>query len=451
MRQLAIARRVVLLVLLAGPLVLPEHASATGFFINQQSVLGRGRVDAGNSSAAEEIGTIFFNPAGLTSIFNDGAPGDWRVSLGLQLIVPRSNQTNQGTTSATPALGLAQDIDGQRSHNPTDATPVPDFYLARRIAGGDGAIGIGMNSPFGLAIKSPSDWFGRYDAIEASLTTINLTAVGAYRVAAVPGLTLGGGLDLQYAKTKLVTAIPYPFAPGGPTAATDGRVETSGHAWTPGFNVGVHYAMNDDQTRLGLHYRSGMKHEIRGTASISGLLPPFADLNGGYGARADIELPAIATAGIWQRLGKWALMAELEWYQWSKFHEIRTQLEGLPDTLRLENYRDTYAVALGADRWVNDNLTLRGGVKFDRTPTQDGFRDTTVPDSNRLWLGLGATWRHSKATSVDFAFNHVFFRNTTVDATRTFFDGTPAMTSVRTRGGVTAVVNTIALAGRWSF
>ena len=46
------------------------HA-ATGFFINQQSVRGLGRVDAGNTVAADELGTIFFNPAGLTKVVQD--------------------------------------------------------------------------------------------------------------------------------------------------------------------------------------------------------------------------------------------------------------------------------------------------------------------------------------------------------------------------------------------
>jgi len=421
-------------------------AHATGFFVNQQSVQGRGRVDAGNSAAADELGTIFFNPAALPAMF--GSPGaDLRYSFGVQLIIPRSTQTNTGTTVIAP-FSVA-DVQGPSSHNPTDPSPIPNMYIAKQLSP-EAAIAAGINVPFGLAIESPRDWFGRYDAIEASLTTINVTFVGAYRFQ--NGIALGGGLDAQYAKTKLVTAIPDPFALEGPSPATDGRVETKGHAWTLGYNLGVHYETPQRDLRLGMHYRSGMKHEIKGSATFSDLQAPFNSLNGTYGARADLELPAVATAGIWKKVGDVALMGELEWYQWSKFHEIRTRFDGLPDAVRLTNYRDTYAVAVGADYDLPDKAwTLRGGLKYDRTPTRDGYRDTTVPDSNRLWLGLGASWHKSPGLNIDFAFNHVFFRDTTVDTTRAFFEGTPGATLVRTTASVNSVVNTIAFDVRCSF
>src|SRR5688572_2359269 len=46
-------------------LMLSSRLSATGFFINQQSVKGQGRVGSGNAVAADELGTVFGNPAGL--------------------------------------------------------------------------------------------------------------------------------------------------------------------------------------------------------------------------------------------------------------------------------------------------------------------------------------------------------------------------------------------------
>ena len=418
-------------------------ACATGFFVNQQSVRGLGRVDAGNTAAADELGTIFFNPAGLIAMFDKDESR--RASFGLELIVPRSTQRNTGSTGST-AFGSSFTVTGAESHNPTDPTPVPNLYAAQKIADGAGAIGFGINVPFGLATKSGSDWYGRYDAIEASLKTINIGLVGAYRIN--ERWSIGGGVDLQYANTKLVAAIPNPLAPGGPSPATDGRVETYGHAWTPGFNVGLLYAADAD-TRLGLHYRSGMKHDIEGAATLSGL----AAGNGTYRALANVELPAIATAGIWRHVPNtpWTLMAEFEWYQWSHFRDIVTHYDGLPDTVRVTHYRDSFAVAVGADYRIDDAWTLRGGVQYDRTPTVDGFRDTTVPDADRLWLGFGATWRHSNALFVDFAFNHVFFRDTNVDVTRTFFDGAPYATSVRTTGSVESVVNTIAIDFRYRF
>ncbi len=81
----------------------------------------------------------------------------------------------------------------------------------------------------------------------------------------------------------------------------------------------------------------------------------------------------------------------------------------------------------------------------------DGFRDTTVPDSDRLWIGLGASYQQSDTVSLDFAFNHVFFRDTTIGLTRSFFDGTPLTTSVTINSDVSTVVNTLAVDLRFRF
>lgn len=442
--------------------VLAESALATGFFINQQSVKGRGRVDAGNAAAADELATIFFNPAGLIEVFrqpDSGTPpppkgseeDPNRASFGFQLIVPRSSQRNLGSFAATPgSLGAAVPIAGPDEKNPTDPTPVPNLYFARRLLDGRAAAGLGINVPFGLKADFRPDWFGRYDAIEASLRTWNIGVVGAYQVN--KRLAIGGGLDVQYARTTLTTAIPNPFAPGGPSPATDGRIATSGRDWTPGFNVGLMYWPVEETTRVGLHYRHGMKHDIRGTSTISDLPLPLSAFNGAVGAQADLHLPAVASAGVWHKLSdNISLLAGFEWYDWSKFREVVLRFDdGRPPVVRATRYRDTFGVAVGAE-YSNKKWSARGGVKYDRTPTTDAFRDTTVPDADRLWLGLGASYRFSDRINVDVGFNHVFFRDTSIALTRTFFDGSPLATSVVINSAVKNVVNTLAVDLRVAF
>jgi long-chain fatty acid transport protein len=431
----------------------PEHAFATAFFINQQSVRGLGRVDAGNTVAADELGTIFFNPAGLTKVVQDGKDPDCiRVGLAGHLIVPRSSQRNRGSVAATPGtLGAFLPVGGGEARNPTDPTAVPNFYVARALPGNRGAVGLGFNSPFGLAANFDRDWYGRYDAIEASLRTVNLSLVGAYQVRA--GLSVGGGLDLQYARTTLTSAIPNPLAPVGPSAATDASIATKGHDYfTPGFNVGFMYDV-DARTRVGAHYRSGMKHEVEGTSIVEGLQGPLAASNGAVDARAELRLPAITSVGIRRMVDdRLVLLGEFEWFDWSTFKEVRTRFaDGRPDGVRPANYRDAYAVAVGAEYPVLSNWTARGGLHFDTTPTVDGFRDTTVPDSERLWLGLGTTFRVSNRLNMDVAFNHVFFRKTRIALTRTFFDQTPLATTANIQSDVRSVVNTIAIDFRFIF
>ena len=70
--QAAMLMRRVLIAAL-GPFTvgcLVGHAAwAAGYFIDQQSVPGLGRANAGNVAAANDPSTIFFNPAGMTELW----------------------------------------------------------------------------------------------------------------------------------------------------------------------------------------------------------------------------------------------------------------------------------------------------------------------------------------------------------------------------------------------
>lgn len=438
--------------LLAASLLGGGPAHGTGFFVNQQSVRGLGRVNAGVAAAADDAATIFFNPAGLTQLWRDDAlPGNTLVSAGVQLIVPRADLTNTGSVAATPGTGgVFLPYAGVNASNPTDPTPVPDLYYARRLATEGVYIGVGITSPFGLSTRFGTDWFGRYDATQASLTTINLGTVLAYQIN--PALSLGIGFDMQYARTKLTSAIPNPATAGGPTFLSDGQVKVSGDAWTPGFNVGA-LLRPDAATFVGVSYRSGFDHGVSGEAVTTGLTGRLAFANGVVGAHAEVKLPAVASAGIARAITeKLRLFGQLDWYNWGTFSEIRVTFDdGRADAVRPQKYRNAWAASFGGDYAMSQGLVLRGGIRFDQTPTVDGSRDTIVPDANRFWMGVGATYRLSPRSSIDLAFTHVLFRSADVDVTRGFFEGTEAASTVRIRSEVDTHVNTLAASFNHAF
>ena len=432
-------------------LMFSSRALATGFFINQQSVQGQGRVGAGNAVAADELGTVFFNPAGLPRIvFDPAGAREIRISVGGHLLIPRSDLRNRGSLAATPgSLGAGVPIAGGDGHDPADPTLVPNVYVAMPVGKTPAALGVAVNFPFGLTTGYERDWHGRYDAIDASLKTVNIGLVGAYRFAF--GLSIGGGLDVQRATTSLTTAIPNPLTPGGPTAATDASIETEGDTFTPGFNVGAIWEISDS-VRIGGHYRSGMQHDLEGASDVRGLPAPLAAFNGTIGARATVHLPAITAAALrWQTKGA-AIYAQADWFNWSTFEEVRIQFDdGRPDAVRPAYYRDAYGLAVGTDVPLPRGWTLRGGVRYDTTPTVGTYRDTTVPDSERTWLGAGASVNLSRHFALDLAFTHAFFADTSVGVTRTFFEQTPLASVVNVNSGVQTSVTTLAADLRFRF
>jgi long-chain fatty acid transport protein len=434
------------------------NAGASGFFINQQSIPGLGRVDAGNVAAANDTGTIFFNPAGLPGLLEDGADDGGAengiLSSGLQLIIPRSDLDNAGSTAMSVGTGgLSAPVSGPNQSDPSDPTPVLPTYFAWKSPDRDAYFGIGITFPFGLSSKYDDDWFGRYDSIEAELTTVNIGPTMALRLNDT--WSIGGGIDIQYADSTLSSALPNPFQPGGPSAATDGKFKAQGDDWSLGFNIGIAGQVSES-TRVGAHFRSRMKHDISGTGTTSGFTGPLASLNGKVPAKSKLELPPIFAVGFAtdSSNGRFTWYGDATWYGWSVLDttEIRFPGTPIPSNVRTPNFDDSYTLAFGVDFHRSEKLTLRGGLKYDRSPTVDGFRDTTFADDDRFWIGLGATYRASPAWTIDFAFNHVFVDDSEIDLERNFYAGTPLPpTSARVRADVSSVVNTVSVGFRYRF
>ena len=80
----------------------------------------------------------------------------------------------------------------------------------------DVVVGLGVIHPFGLGIEYDRAWFGRYDSVKSDLLTVNFGP--AVSVQVTDWLSLGGGIDIQYADTTLEVALPNTFNPGGPYA-----------------------------------------------------------------------------------------------------------------------------------------------------------------------------------------------------------------------------------------
>jgi long-chain fatty acid transport protein len=435
-----------------GILLSASTVSASGFFINQQSIPGLGRADAGNVAAANDLGTVFFNPAGMTALWRDGNQKRTLSSVGVHLIVPRSDLDNMGSTAITPGtLGSPVPLVGVNTNDPSDPTPILNAYLARQLSNERLVLGFRLNSPFGLAAEYPTDWFGRYDSTKAELLTVDIGAAIAYQIN--DQVSIGGGIDVQYAESTLVASIPNPLVPGGPTPETDGRISIEGDNWDVGFNIGL-LAYVGENSRVGIHYRSAREHDLSGNATTSGLTAPLDVFNGTVGASANLNLPAILSLGFaWEPpASAMTIYGDYTWYGWSDLDTTRIEFaDGSPAVDRIANFRDTYTVALGLDFGWTERFTLRGGAKYDQTPTVDEFRDTTFADNDRFWLTVGGTYQQSDTFAVDFAIVHTFVDDTSVNLTRTFFGGTPLASVIQTSGSVKSTVNTFSIGIRKSF
>ena len=80
-------------------------------------------------------------------------------------------------------------------------------------------------------------------------------------------------------------------------------------------------------------------------------------------------------------------------------------------------YKDGWLFSVGAEYMWNQQWTLRGGVGFEKSPITDDVRMPLLPDNDRFWASLGATYKVSNKLSLDAAYSHVFVKSTPINIT----------------------------------
>jgi long-chain fatty acid transport protein len=410
-----------------------ESAIAAGFYLQEQNAAGVGRAHAGDVAVAEDASTLYYNPAGLSEL-----PG-LQAAGAIDLIIPSDKLIDRGSTEhslgallSNPASGGNSLPGGGSGGNPGSATPLANFYMSYHVPTTDLTVGIGASVPFGLASKYRADSFARYDSIDSFLETFDIAPTIGWKV--TDWLSIGAGLDVQYAYVKLRQALPNALQLGGPSVATDGRLTLSGRTWDTGFNVGI-LLKPAPGTKVGFSYRYGITHNIdHGSISLTGLSGLLASANGYYSGSAALDLPDVYGVGISQRVTPdLTLLGEVDYYTWSNFKSIAvllaTPVAGTSSLVTPQNYQDTWGISVGAEYRLTDQLKLRGGVKYDETPTVDAFRDTRVPDGDRIWLAAGVHYDLTEQLSLDFSYAHLFVSDTPLNITRAIYPAPVTVTS----------------------
>lgn len=437
-------RRPLPAVVLIACAALPSTLSASGIFVPMKGATATGFANVGLASLARDGSTLFYNPAGMTRL------GKTFVDVGVDVINSDISVENRGSLASTPGtLGEPSLYSGGQGHSDGWA-PVPNLFLGVPLMGGKLWAGLAVTSPFGQKLDYGPAWFGRYDSYDNNLQTLNVAPTFAYRIN--DAWSVGAGIDVQYADADLISALPDPLNPGGPTPETDGRSKLTGDGWDAGFNIGLLFHPTE-QTRVGLHYRSGTSHNLEGSAELSGLRGPLAAANGRSTSRTQIDLPDILSLSLTQAVtDRLTVMGEVQWFGWDAFGEIRvTFADGRPDVVRPQGFENTFTAGLAAEYALDPKWTLRGGIQYDESPTTDALRNTSIPDSDLLWLGLGASYSVSDQLRLDLGYVYGIFDRAEIDLAVPFFGGTPLASTVKVRGETDSHVDTLSFSVSYNF
>ena len=403
-----------------GALSHPAHGA--GFAVTDAP--GMGYAYAGATARADNAGTVFFNPAGMTWIDNT------QVTAEVRALKPSFVFTDEG--SSYPLAG-GMPVSGDNGGDAAAGlTFIPNLYCTHGLTK-NVAIGLGIFFPYGLGSEYDADWVGRYHSISSSLTTMNINPSLAWRVN--DHLSLGVGVSAERAEAKMVNAIDFGtvllasgMAPTAIPQSHDGEVEIIGNDWAYGYNAGLIYALSPAQ-RFGISFRSRIDHALEGDATfdIPSVALPLQEMNMfvNTDGRAHLSVPAMVSVGYYHKLGtSLALLSDVVWTQWSCFDELRVEYDSnQEDTVTSEAWEDSWRVSIGMDHQLNSQCNVCLGTAYDVSPVPDAeHRSPRIPDSDRIWVTGGAGFRVSKHLKWSCSYLHAFISDGAVDRVGTTGD-----------------------------
>ncbi|CDZ93771.1 OmpP1/FadL family transporter [Pseudomonas saudiphocaensis] len=398
---------------------LSTQALAAGFALNEQSISGMGTSFAGRSSAADDATTLFGNPAGMARLKRE------EVSFGVAAIHAKTDIKNNSASFSGTALGGASlQYGGSNDGDMVPFTAIPMGYYVKPIDE-KWAVGVGIYVPFGLATDYESGYQGRYfgDYSEVSVITVQPTV--SYRFN--EKLSVGFGPTINRIEGELQSASPNAASLG----SNDGRIKVTGDDTALGFNAGILYEFSP-QTRAGLTYHSKVAYKLKGDTKLSGAGFDVVGASGKYDASLDLDTPESIDVSVTHELNdQWTLYAGAMWTRWSRFEAIIIDNDGIPADLQgnlapiieEQDWHDTWSYAIGAAYKLNREWTLRTGLAFDQSPTNNVHRSPRIPSGDRTAISFGLAWNPTDDVTVDFAYTYLQEEEVDVSRSRSYRDG----------------------------
>jgi long-chain fatty acid transport protein len=385
-----------------GALLAGNHAaSAGGLSPREQSTEFQGMSFAGNATAGGGLSAMFWNSAAVAF-----APaGIYSETHGAYVIGNTEITAAPGTTPAL--LGLGTDS-GDIARDALIVSSYTSIRLSDRLV-----FALGSNSPFGLVTEPQNNnYAGRSFARTSDIKTYNFNPTLALRVS--PLIAVGVGVQIERLEGTLKSANP--LLAGAPNTIVQGDDTAFG------FTAGV-ILTPTSTTSIGLGYRSSIDHTLEGTLFVSGAPFPAARV------KAGVTLPEIVTLSIRQAISpQLTVLGSVEWTNWSRLEKLDVVCaQPIPGALcpggngSLVNslplgWHDGWFFSVGAEYAFSRSITLRSGVAYEISPIQNpDERTLRVPDADRIWASVGATYKWSESISLDFAYSHVFFDDAPID------------------------------------
>lgn len=355
------------LTLITMLLLFTSFVFAGGFQLNQHGAKASGMSGA-FTAVANDPSAVYWNPAGLSFIRGT------HFMLSSHFVSPN-----------TTFRGVAPNID---EYKIVSRIFYPSNFFASHSFDENLAFGFGFTVPFGLGTKWDENWVGKYLAVETELQLFTLTPTVSYRI--TDNLSFGAGFVYSFANVKIIQKTPQAPFSGDATIKLEGKDNSSF-----GYSLGLMYKMTDDFT-LGAAYQSNIVYDFTGTAKSTGAQQlidakrlPMGDIE------AQLKTPFNFAVGAAYNINEnWLVSTDFQYVGWSSYDSLKVNFvdPAYSDISSPRSYHNSYIIRFGTDYKFSDDLSLRGGLYFDKKPVETNMVAPSLPESDRFGFTLGAEY-----------------------------------------------------------
>ena len=393
-------------------------ANAAAFQLAEVSTSGLGMAYAGNAAVADNASVVATNPALMTEFK--------KAEFSVGGILVDADVDVAGTIGGVPA----------NHKNVIPNAIVPNMYAVVPVTERF-ALGGGLNVNYGLKSEYGNQYAAGVYGGRTELTALNFNLSGAYDLGY--GFSAGFGLNAIHSDAEverhlgiggkaiapklkvLAPAIAYQL---GSMPSNTSVSKIKGDKWSLGWNAGITYKLNENH-RWGLAYHSAVNVKFKGEYSnqfpvdynallpalaASGVSLPISQATGGKNVPGSLtlNLPAYwEFSGFHKITDKLAVQYSYKYTEWKRLKSL-TAYGNSGNTLfhKDEKFSNASRYALGFSYNANDALTLRAGVAYDKSASVN-HPSISIPDTDRMWYSLGATYRFTPNLSADFGYSHL--------------------------------------------
>ncbi|MBL4248745.1 outer membrane protein transport protein [Vibrio fluvialis] len=364
---------------------------AAGFQLAEYSATGLGRAYAGEAAMADNAGAQWRNPAMLTYLKGT------QVSAGALYVNPNvdveGNVSFYGSTSSTSSSDYANDA------------VIPNFYISHQV-NEKWALGLAFGTNYGMETELDSGFAASHFGDEAMVTTMEANANIAYQLTET--VSIGGGIRYVMGEGHFGAKSPAQTEALGLTKGTTLKyMEGDDTSW--GWQAGAAWQMTPNN-RVGFAYKSEVDLKLSGSANMYVQSDGKVLSDTGY---MMLTLPATAELSTYHQLtDQFALHTSINWTDWSSFEKLQAELDTMGTVMvKEENWKDNYRFAVGATYQVDPKLALRSGVAYDTAAVSTKNRTITIPETDRIWLSVGAGYDVTEQLTLDAAFTYIFAKD----------------------------------------